>query len=99
MLLYVYNVLLQSFAQVNENYKCEDGILYFKSHSRNSTKDDPWRIVVRNMEEKERVLKACHSCSTGKVVSEPWKAINHFCCCYHFITDLGICKTYVFNLH
>ena len=32
-----------------------NGILYFKSYSRNSTKDDPWRIVVRNMEEKEKL--------------------------------------------
>ena len=51
--------------QANNNYKCEEGTLYFKSCSRKRNEKE-WRTCIRSREEKERVLRAYHASSIDK---------------------------------
>ena len=49
-----------------ENFKTDDGQLYYRRSNRGKS-DTPskWMLAVKTVEEKERVLKSCHSSPTG----------------------------------
>ena len=51
------------------NFKLEDGILMYQSRNRNSTSEETWRICVRTVKEKIRVLRSCHAGMEGIIVS------------------------------
>ena len=58
-------VKIRHFYQVNNNFKCEDGVLYFRTYSRIvvETSRVLWRVCIHTEEEKKRILEAC-DCST-----------------------------------
>ena len=48
------------------NFKCEAGILYYRSCSQIEAKSlQEWRICIRSEEEKQKILEACHCSDTG----------------------------------
>ena len=49
-----------------ENYKVENGQLHYRRSSRSRcTTQEEWKLCIKNTEDKERILKSCHSSSTG----------------------------------
>ncbi len=50
-----------------ENFKVDGGQLYYKRSDRGtqSLSERPWKLCIKTTEEKERVLKSCHSSATG----------------------------------
>jgi hypothetical protein len=50
------------------NFRLEDGILKYKTSSRkHDAEKDCWRICVRTVEEKYRVLESCHAGMEGEL--------------------------------
>lgn len=47
------------------NFKISKGVLYY-STKKGGTRND-WRIVVKNDDEKKRIMNACHSNPEGKI--------------------------------
>ena len=48
------------------NFKLEDGILYYKRAVTDGESKEPWRICVRSEEDKRRVIESCHAGVEGK---------------------------------
>ena len=52
--------------RIRNNFKLEDGILFYK-HAQESTEDATvWKTCVRNESEKDRIIKSCHEGVGGK---------------------------------
>ena len=52
--------------RVRNNFKLEDGILFYK-HAQESTEDATvWKTCVRSESEKDRITKSCHEGVGGK---------------------------------
>ena len=53
-----------------ENYKIQEGQLFHRKSTRSKSKEQKdeseWKRCVRTQEEKERMLKSCHSSATGR---------------------------------
>ena len=60
-----------------ENFKIENGQLYHRKSNRNSKAKEQdqqsgvdgneWKRCIKSKEEKERILKSCHSSETGEL--------------------------------
>ena len=47
------------------NFKFEDGVLYYRKHLSKAEADQDWRVCVRSLEDKARIIKSCHAGPTG----------------------------------
>ena len=55
-----------------ENFKVERGQLFFRKGQRKAVQEDvmgereqQWKLCIKTSEEKERVMKSCHTSATG----------------------------------
>ena len=54
----------------NENFKVENGQLYYRRSNRCTTQEEcEWKLCIKTVEEKQRVLRSCHSSATNLPVS------------------------------
>ena len=49
-----------------ERYCVKSGLLYY-GVTRDDDDDQQWRQVARSVEDRERIMKSCHSSAEGKV--------------------------------
>ena len=47
------------------NFKFEDEVLYYRKHSSKAEADQDWRVCVRRLEDKARIIESCHNGPTG----------------------------------
>ena len=48
------------------NFKLEDGILYYRKAVADGESCAPWRICVKTEEDKRRIMESCHAGLEGK---------------------------------
>ena len=53
-----------------ENFKIEKGQLYYSKSDRCTAthKEPEWKLCVKNEDDKQRMLRSCHSSATGKSI-------------------------------
>lgn len=76
------------------NFKLEDGILMYQSRNRNSTSEETWRICVRTVKEKMRVLRSCHAGMEGGHLGRD-KTIEKICSRFFWKNMTDDIKNYV----
>ena len=74
----------------NENFKVENGQLYYRRSNRCTTQEEcEWKLCIKTVEEKQRVLRSCHSSATGNYYTRLSELISLIYTGYTFICYAG----------
>ena len=74
----------------NENFKVENGQLYYRRSNRCTTQEEcEWKLCIKTVEEKQRVLRSCHSSATGNYYTRLSEVISLIYTDYTFICYAG----------
>ena len=76
------------------NFKIEDGVLHYRKNGGSEKEEDHWRICVRSVEEKGRILESCHSGVAGMISCQ-----MYIRCSYIMIVHVMQSIPFVFHLY
>ena len=76
------------------NFKIEDGVLHYRKNGGSEKEEDHWRICIRSVEEKGRILESCHSGVAGMISCQ-----MYIRCSYIMILHVMQSIPFVFHLY